>query len=103
LSSEKIKYILLDLHAKDDDGIAIIKINRLLLIAVSNINLTIGLSIDLDLLYRIFIHIEISSINGTKRWYIDVGDPIATTTTTTPVVLIHGLPFNHQMWNPHSL
>src|ERR671931_1507145 len=35
-----------------------------------------------------------SLINGIKLWYVDVGNP-----TTTPIVLIHGSPFNHQMWN----
>src|SRR2546427_11481610 len=34
------------------------------------------------------------SINGIDSYFIDAGDP-----TAQPVVLIHGFPFSHEMWN----
>jgi len=34
-------------------------------------------------------------INATRIYYTDLGK-----TATTPVVLIHGFPFSHEMWNP---
>jgi len=36
-----------------------------------------------------------ASIDGTTIHYVDSGDPAA-----RPIVLIHGFPFSHEMWNP---
>ena len=35
-------------------------------------------------------------VNGTRLYYTDTGDKKSTNTIT----LIHGFPFNHEMWNP---
>ena len=34
-------------------------------------------------------------INGIELYYEDSGSP-----TATPIVLIHGFPFSHEMWRP---
>jgi 3-oxoadipate enol-lactonase len=36
-------------------------------------------------------------INGTEIFYIDVGDHLG-----PAIVLIHGFPFSHEMWNPQT-
>ena len=38
-----------------------------------------------------------ASINEAKLYYAHVGNPI-----TVPTVLVHGSPFNHNMWNPQT-
>jgi 3-oxoadipate enol-lactonase len=36
-----------------------------------------------------------ASLNGTELYYVDAGEPSA-----EPIVLIHGFPFSHEMWQP---
>jgi len=38
-----------------------------------------------------------ASINGAMMHYVDIGDKAA-----RPIVLVHGFPFSHEMWNPQT-